>query len=222
MSEEIEIDVRLKLDKSEIDQAGNSNSGEASPTTKKVISEISGDKKKLGELLGVDSTKVNEMTGFFKNPTGFLSNKISAGLGGIGKFGVGAGIAGIILSVILPIIMKQVKKVLFEPGGIFDKRLKVITAEAQNAFFTREQQRDKQLGKRQIIFTNVKGFQNAQGILTGNSLEIVGRTGSAGPDIGKTLSAGHANRKIVENFQDLIFGPQREFSRILSKAIGLN
>ena len=89
----------------------------------------------------------------------------------------------------LPEVIKKIVKFLTAKGSPFDRFLKVLSVDAQNAFFTRMQQRDRQLGKRQVIFTTAEGFSNRNGALTGNSFKNLGTGITAGSDIGTTRTA---------------------------------
>lgn len=88
---------------------------------------------------------------------------------------------------LVPIIIKQVVKILTSVGGPFDKRFRRIIKNEVNGFFTREEQQRRRLGLDPVIMTTVVGFSNNGGLQTVNTLNKVGDTGIA--TIGLTMKA---------------------------------
>ena len=88
---------------------------------------------------------------------------------------------------LVPIIIKQVVKILPSVGGPFDKRFRRIIKNEVNGFFTREEQQRRRLGLDPVIMTTVVGFSNNGGLQTVNTLNKVGDTGISG--IGLTMKA---------------------------------
>lgn len=143
-----------------------------------------GKTKELSNLIGGTPSQAGNLVNLAKNPAGVISGL----MGTIGK--AVPFIAAITSILALPKVIKKIGDFLTAPGSPFDKRLKIISRDAQNAFLDRQEQRNLQIGKRQVIFTNNKGFRNSGGALTGNSFKNLG-TGQniSGPDIGTTRTA---------------------------------
>ena len=81
---------------------------------------------------------------------------------------------------LVPIIIKQVVKILTSVGGPFDKRFRRIIKNEVNGFFTREEQQRRRLGLDPVIMTTVSGFRNNGGLQTVNTLNNVRETGISG------------------------------------------
>ena len=81
---------------------------------------------------------------------------------------------------LVPIIIKQVVKILTSVGGPMDKRFRRIITDEVNGFFTREEQQRRRLGLDPVIMTTVVGFRNNGGLQTVNTLNNVGETGISG------------------------------------------
>ena len=81
---------------------------------------------------------------------------------------------------LVPIIIKQVVKILTSVGGPFNKRFRRIIKNEVNGFFTREEQQRRRLGLDPVIMTTVVGFSNNGGLQTVNTLNKVGDTGISG------------------------------------------
>jgi hypothetical protein len=77
----------------------------------------------------------------------------------------------------IPIIIKEVIKVLTSVGGPFDKRFKRNIKKEVNGFFTREEQQRRRLGLDPVIMTSTGGFRNNGGLQTVNTLNQVRETG---------------------------------------------
>ena len=81
---------------------------------------------------------------------------------------------------LVPIIVKQVIKILTSVGGPMDKRFRRIITDEVNGFFTREEQQRRRLGLDPVIMTTVSGFRNNGGLQTVNTLNNVRETGISG------------------------------------------
>ena len=202
-SEVIDIDVRLTLDKTEVDKEAESDEiletdvsaeGDSSGPLDKFVKKgetpkIDGDDidsdAGLEKMLNTSKSGVNNLKGFASNPVQFVGGMMPNIAGTIPFIGLITAIIGI------PEVIKKIVKFLTAKGSPFDRFLKIVSAEAQNAFFTRMEQRDRQLGKRQVIFTNVEGFSNRNGALTGNSFKNLGLDQRilSGSNIGTTRTA---------------------------------
>ena len=88
---------------------------------------------------------------------------------------------------LVPIIIKQVVKILTSVGGPMDKRFRRIITDEVNGFFTREEQQRRRLGLDPVIMTTVVGFRNNGGLQTVNTLNKVAQTGVS--DIGLEMKA---------------------------------
>ena len=83
-------------------------------------------------------------------------------------------VALIIMAVeIIPLITKAIIDQLTKAGSPFDKRFKRIIAKERNAFFSREEQRKRQLGLSPVIITSAQGFSNLGGMATTYTLKQV-------------------------------------------------
>ena len=177
INEILQLDQSIDLD--DIIEKNNTQSGGVNSKKKPV-----GKNKDLQSLIGGTSSQADNVVNLAKNPT----NMISGLMGSLAKTAPFIGAVIAVLS--LPKVIKKVGDFLTAPGSPFDRRLKIISSEAQNAFISRQEQRNLQIGKRQVIFTSNKGFRNSGGALTGNSFKNLG-TGqlTAGLDIGTTRTA---------------------------------
>ena len=194
MSEVIDIDVRLTLDKSAIDDEvkTSTESREESSTDDEPESLLDvvdagfdedEEKDKLKDSLDTTKEGLQNISSFANNPLQVIGKLMPDIMNSLP-------IIGIITAIIaLPEVVKKIVKFLTAKGSPFDRFLKILSVDAQNAFFTRMQQRDRQLGKRQVIFTTAEGFSNRNGALTGNSFKNLGTGITAGSDIGTTRTA---------------------------------
>jgi len=216
----VEIDVKLRLDKSDIDKEARETPepeikeepeevketiepedeteieeevkdllDEEEKKTDKTIKDEPKIEAKLEKLIGGTKGQAGNLVGFAKNPTAMLSGLMS----GLGKALPFIGAVTAILT--LPETIKKIAGFLVAPGGPLDRRLRIVLSENQNAFLTREQQRNRQVGKSQVIITQNVGFRNSNGYLTTNSFrgldagKGVGTGGTFGVDIGTTRTA---------------------------------
>jgi len=141
--------------------------------------------EKLAKLIGGTKGQAGNLINFAKGPAGMLE-------GVMGTLGKALPFIAVITAIIaLPATIKKIGDFLTGPGGPFDKRLKIVLAQFQNAFLTREQQRNRQIRKTQVIITQNVGFRNSNGYLTVNSFrgQDLKQGGTFGPDIGTTRTA---------------------------------
>lgn len=68
-----------------------------------------------------------------------------------------------------PMILKEITK----DGGVMDTRWKRLMQEEQNAFLSRQSQRDTQIGVRQLIISNRSGFRSINNALNSNNLRDI-------------------------------------------------
>lgn len=68
-----------------------------------------------------------------------------------------------------PMILKEITR----DGGIMDTRWKRIMADEQNAFLSRQTQRDTQIGIRQVIISSRSGFRSINTALNYNNLRDI-------------------------------------------------
>lgn len=140
-------------------------STEASKFSKDELSEIKADLK--------------EVQGIISNPQ---SNIESAVFDVISKNSLGRiaitmiPIVGAALST--PQIARQLVDMLVAPGGPFDRRFKLILANQEEQFLSREAQKRRSLGLDQVVISQT-GFGNANGRLTVNTLNQVKATGTS-------------------------------------------
>ncbi len=197
MAEVIDIDVRLKLDKSDVDAEVKTSTD--SRTEEEIDEGINGpeslsdvvdagfdedeEEDKLKKTLDTTKEGIQNISSFGNGPLRFMGKFMPDIMNSLP-------IIGIITAIVaLPEVIKKLVKQLTAKGSPFDRFLKILSVDAQNAFFTRMQQRDRQLGKRQVIFTTAEGFSNRNGALTGNSFKNLGTGITAGSDIGTTRTA---------------------------------
>ena len=138
MVEKVEIDVVLKLDKSDIDKQG-SESGDSDSELD--IPDVDSGKKgsktagnvtgKFSKLIGGTEGQASNLINFAKNPAGMLGGS----MGSLGK--AVPFIAAITAVLAIPKVIEKIGAFLTAPGGIFDIRLKLILSKAQNALFSR-------------------------------------------------------------------------------------
>ena len=124
---------------------------------------IGGAKKGLGMAGGLASNPMGAMQGIFKN------------LGIVKQFAkMIPHVALVIMAIeIIPMVIKGILDQLTKAGSPFDKRFKRIIAKERNAFFSREEQRKRQLGLSPVIITSAQGFSNLGGMATTYTLKQV-------------------------------------------------
>ena len=143
---------------------------------------IAGAKKGLGMTSGMASNPMGAMQGIFQN-LGFVKNFAK----------MIPHVALVIMAVeIVPMVIKQIIEQLTKAGSPFDKRFKRILAKERNAFFSREEQRKRQLGLSPVIMTTVSGFRNIGGYGSTWTLKQVREQNGIAP-IGLRDKAGGVN-----------------------------
>ena len=127
------------------------------------MSGIGGAKKGLGMAGGLASNPMGAMQGIFKN------------LGFVKQFAkMIPHVALVIMAIeIIPMVIKGILDQLTKAASPFDKRFKRIIAKERNAFFSREEQRKRQLGLSPVIITSAQGFSNLGGMATTYTLKQV-------------------------------------------------
>ena len=124
---------------------------------------VGGAKKGLGMAGGLASNPMGAMQGIF-NSLGFVKNFAK----------MIPHVALVIMAVeIIPMVIKGILDQLTKAGSPFDKRFKRIIAKERNAFFSREEQRKRQLGLSPVIITSAQGFSNLGGMATTYTLKQV-------------------------------------------------
>ncbi len=132
------------------------------------------EEQQLADIFKGNTSKAKELLEYVTDPTGKMMSLLTA-----------AGPAGILFgSIIIAAfksdeIMEAILDQMTAPGSPFDRRLKIFVQDGVNAFFTRMEQRQKDLGLEHQIFTQISGFGNFGGALTTNNLVEVSRTGVA-------------------------------------------
>ena len=124
---------------------------------------VGGAKKGLGMAGGLASNPMGAMQGIF-NSLGFVKNFAK----------MIPHVALVVMAVeIIPMVIKGILDQLTKAGSPFDKRFKRIIAKERNAFFSREEQRKRQLGLSPVIITSAQGFSNLGGMATTYTLKQV-------------------------------------------------
>ncbi len=127
------------------------------------MSGIGGAKQGLGMAGGLASNPMGAMQGIF-NSLGFVKNFAK----------MIPHVALVVMAVeIIPMVIKGILDQLTKAGSPFDKRFKRIIAKERNAFFSREEQRKRQLGLSPVIITSAQGFSNLGGMATTYTLKQV-------------------------------------------------
>jgi len=182
INEVLQLDPTIDLDSIEKKDDGGADS--LFGKDKKKGKKATGKSKQLANLIGSTDGQAGNLINFAKNPSSMLSGVMGA-LGKTLPF-----IAVITAVIALPKVIKKIGDFLTQKGGPFDRFLKVLSTDANNAFYSRLEQRNLQIGKRQVIFTNNKGFRNSGGALTGNSFKGLGlNQNTAAVDIGTSKIA---------------------------------
>lgn len=126
-----------------------------------------------GLQIGVGPAELSMLTSFAKNPTSLL-------LKFMGSSAFISGFLPILLAAFgTQIAIEGLVELLAAPGGPLDRRLKIDFTKRMNAFFSRMDQRRRQIGLDQVILTQIAGFGNMGGALTVNTLNQVKATGLA-------------------------------------------
>ena len=143
---------------------------------------IAGAKKGMGMAGGIVSNPMGAIQGIFQN-LGFIKNFAK----------MIPHVALVIMAIeIVPMVIKQIIEQLTKAGSPFDKRFKRMMSEERNAFFTREEQRKRQLGLSPVIATSISGFRNLGGVATTWTLKEVREQNGVAP-IGLRDKAGGVN-----------------------------
>ena len=134
----------------------------------------------FGVASGVGGAKgvLGQVAGGVKNPMGAmqgLAGSIATNLGFMKHFAKAIPYVGLVIMAIeiIPLVVKGVLDMLTKAGSPFDKRFKRILAKERNAFFSREEQRKRQLGLSPVIITSAQGFSNLGGMATTYTLKQV-------------------------------------------------
>ena len=183
MADVEEIEIKLKVDDSEVKKALDDNT----PVSEKSMG-VGSKSKQAGAMggsfgIGQATQGLNMAKGGAMNPIGMIQNMIPQFIMKfLPKMLLRAipviGWAALAIEIV-PIIIKQVVKQLTSVGAPFDKRWKRNVKEEINAFFTREEQQRRRLGLDPVIMTTVVGFKNNGGLRTVNTLNQVREQGVA-------------------------------------------
>ena len=157
-------------------------SSKAAVDTKSEFQKIKDQQKILSEQNKFMQSQLNEFSNLISNPQGLLQNKI---LERIGNNPTGSEALKLIplvgVALATPQILDQLFQLLIAPGGPWDRRLKIILAQQEEQFLSREAQKRREIGLDQVVISQT-GFGNANGRLTVNTLNQVKQTGVS--DIG--------------------------------------
>jgi len=131
---------------------------------------------------GIGSQGLSKGLAGAKNPMGMLSGLFTGA--GLAKFmpkmlAKAIPIVGwaVMAVEIIPLITKAIIDQLTKAGSPFDKRFKRAISKERNAFFSREEQRKRQLGLSPVIMTSVQGFNNLGGMATTYTLKQIKEAG---------------------------------------------
>lgn len=78
-----------------------------------------------------------------------------------------------------PAVIDKIVDTLTQPGGPFDKRLRIILEKQEEQFLSRLEQKRRQIGSSQVVISLFDGFGNANGRMTTNTLAQVKATGTS-------------------------------------------
>lgn len=78
-----------------------------------------------------------------------------------------------------PKIRDIIIDMLTQPGGPFDKRLRIILEKQEEQFISRLEQKRRQIGQDQVVISMFDGFGNSNGRMTTNTLAQVKATGTS-------------------------------------------
>ena len=194
-----EVVIKVRVDDSELEKLKGKGKEESvgKDSSTEVIEEITGNQGKDSML---DEIKAH---GLISGSTGGLGQTLGGGVGGAkGALGLAGGMASnpmgamqgifnslgfvknfakmiphvalVVMAVeIIPMVIKGILDQLTKAGSPFDKRFKRIIAKERNAFFSREEQRKRQLGLSPVIIRSAQGFSNLGGMATTYTLKQV-------------------------------------------------
>ena len=189
-----EVVIKVRVDDSELEKLkgkGKEQSVGKDDSTE-VIEEITGNQGKdsmldeakahgliggaMGGFKGVGGAKkgLSMAGGMVSNPMGAMQG-IFQNLGFVKQFAKMIPHVALLIMAIefVPMVIKQIIEQLTKAGSPFDKRFKRIIAKERNAFFSREEQRKRQLGLSPVIITSAQGFSNLGGMATTYTLKQV-------------------------------------------------
>ena len=186
MADVEEIEIKLKVDDSEVKKALSDNTevketktggGKSSGMIGKGAEDTGDnviDEAKYHSAFGMVGAAVSNPQAFIGKQLPILFKKMLPRL--LTKFIPVIGV-GILALEIVPMIIKEVVKQLTSVGAPFDKRWKRNVKQEVNAFFSREEQQRRRLGLDPVIMTTVVGFKNNGGLQTVNTLNQVREEG---------------------------------------------
>ena len=189
-----EVVIKVRVDDSELEKLKGKGKEESigKDDSTEVISEITGNQGKdsmldeikahglisgsTGGLGGIGGAKgaMGMAGGLASNPMGAMQGIFNS-LGFVKNFAkMIPHVALVVMAVeIIPMVIKGILDQLTKAGSPFDKRFKRIIAKERNAFFSREEQRKRQLGLSPVIITSAQGFSNLGGMATTYTLKQV-------------------------------------------------
>ena len=189
-----EVVIKVRVDDSELEKLKGKGKEESvgKDDATEVIEEITGNQGKdsmldeikahglisgsTGGLGGIAGAKqgLGMAGGMAKNPMGAMQGIFNS-LGFVKNFAKMIPHVALVLMAIeiIPMVVKGILEQLTKAGSPFDKRFKRIIAKERNAFFSREEQRKRQLGLSPVIITSAQGFSNLGGMATTYTLKQV-------------------------------------------------
>ena len=189
-----EVVIKVRVDDSELEKLKGKGKEESvgKDDATEVIEEITGNQGKdsmldeakahgliggaMGGFKGVGGAKkgLSMAGGMAKNPMGAMQGIFNS-LGFVKNFAKMIPHVALVLMAIeiIPMVVKGILEQLTKAGSPFDKRFKRIIAKERNAFFSREEQRKRQLGLSPVIITSAQGFSNLGGMATTYTLKQV-------------------------------------------------
>ena len=202
MAEE-ELEINIKVNSEEAEEAVNDDSpvkeiveSAGATTGQDTIADEAKYHAMFGSLQGVGGAQnmLGKAQSAASSPAGFMqgmAGNLAGKLGFIKHFAKAIPYVGLVVMAleIVPLVIKTVIEQLTKAGSPFDKRFKRMMVDEQNAFFSREEQRKRQLGLSPVISTSISGFRNLNGVATTWTLKEVREQNGIAP-IGLRDKAG--------------------------------
>lgn len=150
-----------------IDRSNSEKSPAFEPTIdERKETERQGESDLLVEVLTerIDDVDANlgKLQGLISNPQGFVGKEVLGILGAAGPYG--AAIAAAITAIAAgPVVAEQIIKLLARPGGPLNQAFHLAVIQSNNSMFSRQDQRDRLLGRDSVVVFARTGFTRTEG-----------------------------------------------------------
>ncbi len=129
------------------------------------------DVKKILGVGGLDSNTLKSIATSGKGGVLGFGSGLAGGVGGAGK--IAAIFPPAMIALLVAQLTIQIVKQLREPGGLLDRRVRIVAREEAFAELDRQTRQNTRIGDRQIIIQQVAGWRSNNGNLSTNTSKII-------------------------------------------------